>query len=289
MRIRFDKINVICVAFCLILAGCNSNYKNQKRIETWKSCNSQNTIKTVDLERQCSIPDDFFPFCGTVSHHLLTDKLIDDWFLQIKMRRDVKTFYIICPSHFGLSAYNYSVANCKWCCGKDDYVYTDCKAVNELCKKLDVPFENTVFSFEHGASTLMPYIKKYFPDAKVAVVAVNGEPPVNVPYIQKLFAAFESCFTEEKKKNNFLIISSDFSHHHNQEETAVRDNRTKLFFENSNPDNFLNCICDNRSGMYVLANILPKNSKAYVLYHTNAFELSGLAENDITSYFFSLF
>ncbi len=227
---------------------------------------------------------------GIVSHHALVGKHIDDFFASIKAERKVETFFIICPSHYGLSTQEWSVADCSWKIEPDDYVHTDLEKAEVIKDSLNVQFDSQVFPVEHGASTLMPYIKKHFPQAKVVVVAVRGDPPVNSLYNQPLADAILPFFSIPKDKDkHFLLISSDFSHHMNEEKTKDRDKRTEIFLKEADPDKWVYSVCDNRPGMYVLSRFMTDKTESKILYHTNSYDFTGEGDDDITSYFFVLF
>lgn len=229
------------------------------------------------------------PWGGVVSHHLLVGKHIDDFFAKINAERDVETFFIICPSHYGLSVQPWSVADCSWKVGSDSYVETNLEKSQAVLESLNVPFDPQVFPIEHGASALMPYIKRYFPLANVVVVAVNGEPPVNSLYNRPLADAILPFFGENDKEKNFLLISSDFSHHGNVEKTKEKDSRSEIFLSEADPDKWVFCSCDNRPGMYLLSRVMSDKTESRILCHTNSYEFTGEGEEDITSYFFVLF
>ena len=229
------------------------------------------------------------PWGGVVSHHLLVGEHIDDFFAHIKAERDVETFFIICPSHYGLSVQPWSVADCSWKVGSDSYVETDLEKSQAVLEILKVPYDPQVFPIEHGASALMQYIEKYFPQAKVVVVAVNGEPPLNSLYNRPLADAILPFFGEDAREKNFLLISSDFSHHVNSEKTKERDRKSEIFLSEADPDKWVFCSCDNRPGMYLLSRAMSDNTESRILCHTNSFEFTGEGEDDITSYFFALF
>ena len=237
----------------------------------------------------CHKTEDSRPWGGVVSHHLLVGNHIDDFFANIKEEREVETFFLICPTHYGLSVQPWSVADCSWRIGSDDYVHTDLEKAQRVLDSLNVPFDPQVFPVEHGASALMPYIKKYFPEATVVVAAVNGEPPVNSQYNQALADAVLPFFSENKKDKNFLLVSSDFSHHVNEEKTRERDSRSEIFLSKADPDKWVFCNCDNRPGMYLLSRIMTEKTESRILCHTNSYEFTGEGEDDITSYFFVLF
>ncbi|MBP5464049.1 MAG: AmmeMemoRadiSam system protein B [Treponema sp.] len=232
---------------------------------------------------------DFIPWTGTVSHHFLTDPLIDAWFKEIRKRREVRHFFILSPSHFGLSTRDYSVADGRWECAAGNFVYTNRELSSRLCAALGVDYDRQVFYDEHGVSTLIPYIRRYFPAADVIAVAIQGEPPVNMDYCRKLYKAVAPFFDAEGKQENFLIVSSDFSHHGTPEQTAFKDGISRTFFDHPTRENFIAAVCDNRPSVYVMSSLFGADVKAFVLFHTNSFTISGMDKDDITSYFFSLF
>lgn len=246
-------------------------------------------LLTILLLAGCYKTEAARPWGGVVSHHLLVGKHIDDFFANIDAERDVETFFIICPSHYGLSVQPWSVADCSWIVGSDSYVETDLGKAQIVSERLKVPYDPQVFPVEHGASALMPYINKYFPRAKVVVVAVNGEPPLNSLYNRPLADAILPFFGENDKEKNFLLISSDFSHHVNEEKTKKRDKRTEIFLREADPDKWVYSVCDNRPGMYVLSRLMTDKTESRILCHTNSYEFTGEGEDDITSYFFVLF
>ena len=257
MHSSFQKITVLILVI-LLLAGCHKKVAER-------------------------------PWGGIVSHHQLVGEHIDEFFAHIKAERDVETFFIICPSHYGLSVQDWSVADCSWRIGQDAYVHTDMDKARAVTESLNVPFDPQVFPIEHGASTLMPYIKKYFPAAKVVVVAVRGEPPLNTLYNQKLADSILPFLSPEDRDKNFLLISSDFSHHGNVEKTREKDERSEIFLREADPKKWVFCSCDNRPGMYMLSRLMTERTESKILCHTNSYEFSGEGEDDITSYFFVLF
>ncbi|MBP5588072.1 MAG: AmmeMemoRadiSam system protein B [Treponema sp.] len=225
---------------------------------------------------------------GTVSHHDLASKYIDDFFCKIKDNREVKTFFIISPSHYGLSVYDYSIADFSCKVDENTVVFSDKEKTESIAKELDVGYDTQVFYPEHGVYTLIPYIHRYFPDADVVAIAVNGEPPVNVDYAEKLYKVIEPYFDENGRKENFLLISTDFSHHADRKETYRKDKISEKFFKKRKLKDWFVCICDNRPGMYVLSRMADEKTNVVHFVHTDSYKISGQGKDDITSYFFSL-
>ena len=288
MHFKRNKTSKLPLILILLLSVVSPSYADSQLIKTWDFLGEAVPPQICEPELEALPPARALVWSGTVSHHLLAEKQIDSWFGEIAKRRKVKTFFIICPSHYGLSAQNWSLDNICWQTKKGP-VYTDEEIESQLARALGVAYESQVFPEEHGVNVLIPYISQYFPKAKVCVIAVEGEPPLNQKNAQKLADALAPYFTEAGKKENFLLISTDFAHHGDYEGTEFKDNRSRQFFNNPTDSTWIFCGCDNRPGIYVLSRFLSPKTKNAVLYHTNSFELSGLDGNDITSYFFSLF
>ena len=234
-------------------------------------------------------PSDCFPWAGIVSHHLLAHDFLDAWFSKLAQLRQPRCFYILSPSHFGLSLETYSLTGGSWESGFG-LVKSDKEKAARLAKELGVNLDPGVFQYEHGVSTLIPYIKKYFPLAAVVAIVYDAGPPVNIPISRRLADALEKEFDEEGRKKNFLLISTDFSHHSSLEETIKKDEKALRFLKNSAgtsgsiPWNMV--VCDNGPGIYILERLEKNNPRRIILYHTNSWEISGEWEDDVTSYFF---
>ena len=235
----------------------------------------------------------FFPWAGIVSHHILVHDYIDAWFFHLSQMRDIKRFFIISPDHYGVSLQPFSLTVGSWDSGilgnaSGGFVKSDRDKVIEIAGLLEVSLDPNVFFMEHGISALMPYIKKYFPDAEVIAIAISAQSEVNTRTGGKLADVLEKDFDKKGKNENFLLISSDFSHKGGIEETALNDYKSIHYLNNIN-DAFWNIIiCDNRMGIYILDRLGKRNSESVILYHTNSYNISGYDE-DITSYFFVYF
>jgi len=279
---------------CLLVLACSRRIPESSITEktplyhTWHSLREREYGEPVH-PRPEEIPlRDFLPWAGIVSHHLLAHEYIDAWFASLATMRSPRCFYILSPSHYGISLEPYSLTIGSWESGFG-LVESDKDKVNKLAEALEVDMDPEVFQVEHGVSTLMPYIKKHFPDAKVAVIAYQGEPPVNIPIVRRLADVLGNEFTEEGKRENFLLISTDFSHHGNLEATSKRDANSMLYLSKPGGVSWNIVNCDNRPAIYILDRLGKNNLESAILYHTNSWEISNEWEDDVTSYFFGYF
>ena len=258
-------------------------------------------LPTTKIKQEASLSPNATPFAGIVSHHLLAHTQIDAWFAELaRQRKDISTFLVLSPSHWNLSTGFFSVTFGSWVVsgnasaasgGAQQLVGTDFEIENKLKEALDARIDDAAFASEHGVSTLAPYIKKYFPQAKIAALIYSGEPPLNQPMAEDLCNAVSGCLdlAEPQKDSVFLLVSSDFSHHQNPATTKQRDERSRRFLENPQNESWILAVCDNRPAMYLLDKLLPEDTQTTILYNTNSYELCHEAPDDITSYFFCFF
>lgn len=174
-------------------------------IPTW-AAEQDSEPYSIELPFEALPPSDSFPWAATVSHHLLAHGQIDALFREIAARRKVRTFFIVSPSHWNLSTKQWSLDDVSWNAGNGHTTMTERKTEAALAKALGVSYDAHVFPLEHGITTLIPYIARYFPNARVAAVAVDGEPPVNQSDAEKLTSALAPYFTRRNRKHNFLKI-----------------------------------------------------------------------------------
>jgi len=291
-----NKIDLLLwgVIICLLVYSCNKSIPESSEAEEVPVYHTWQSLYEMDYGEPLSPPPDeippqgFFPWAGIASHHLLTHEYLDSWFSLLAEMRKPRCFYILSPAHYGVSLEPYSLTIGSWESGFGK-VESDRAKVYRLAELLEVALDPRAFQVEHGVSTLMPYIKKYFPDARVVAIAHEGEPPVNIPASRRLADALENEFDEKGRQENFLLISTDFSHHGNLEETNRRDNYSYRYLKNSKELSWNMVGCDNRPAMYVLDRLGKNNLSSYILFHTNSWEISNQWDDDITSYFFVYF
>jgi len=271
-------------AVLAVLSGCGAP---RPLYSTWASL-GQEPGKAAAVPEESRVPPGARPWAGTVSHHLLADALLDRWFRDLAARRSVQLFYVLSPSHWGLSGQRYSLTDGSWRV-PGGLVSSDVGEVARLSRTLNVPLEPEVFGPEHGVSTLMPYIARWFPRARVVAMAYRGEPPLSQPMADLLVQALAPAFDARGRQKNFLLVSADFAHHGDEAGTDAKDARTRRFFAAPSRDTWIFVGCDNRPGIYALAYLMDPTTTCAVQFHTNSFHLSGQDPADITSYFFSCF
>ncbi len=227
----------------------------------------------------------FFPVAGIASHHLLTGSMIDRFFSDLKNLRPVATFLIISPLHWDLDEQEAVSTFGTWATSPGA-VENNIELSRRIIEGLRSRPNDSAFLYEHGVAVFMPFIKRYFPEARVSVLAVPGEPPVNMSRVLQIAGA---VLPELEAKDIFLLVSSDFAHHGDTQTSRKKDEISRGFLENPDSNSWIFAGCDNRPGMFVygsLADAIP-GAKSCILSNSNSYSISGEGETDITSYFFT--
>lgn len=243
-------------------------------------------IKTV---QHCELlPDNAVPWGGVVSHHALSGKLIDEFFSRLSKKRAINTFILLSPDHFRASQDFVSVTNGSWNT-PFGLVESDCALTEKLAADFGVAYNHRPFYDEHGVATLMPFIKKYFPNAKVAAIVYEVFDHYSGVTVKKYAECIKKNFQPESE--NFLLISSDFTHGADLQTTLAQEARSARFFSAPLSVSWQNVTCDNMPAIYTFSRIATARTNVTTLYKTNCLFLapSDANPNDITSYFFSYF
>lgn len=234
------------------------------------------------------LPDNAVPWGGVVSHHALTGKLIDEFFARLSTKRTVDTFILLSPDHFKVSREYVSITDGSWNT-PFGLVESDTALTQKLAADFGVTYNHKPFYDEHGVATLIPFIKKYFPNAKVAAVVYEVFNHYSGVTVKKYAECIKKNFQTES--GAFLLISSDFTHGADLKTTLAQEARTARFFSAPASVSWQNVTCDNMPAIYVFSQIAAPRTRVTTLYKTNCFFLAPAeaAPNDITSYFFSYF
>lgn len=274
----------IAVVFPFVFCRCGA----VPSYSTWESEGEIPEFYPISPREAVLIPG-MHPLGATVSHHLFAYSYIEDTFLALKAARPVDVFIIMSPLHFNQGYKRVSLTDRSWKTGSG-FVQADRGLVGRLRKKLGVDLDPMAFFGEHGVSTLVPFIARHFPRARVIPIACKGELPLDEGLGQQLSDAILPLFEGAGAERYFLLVSADFSHHGGEAATASRDSLSRRFFERPGLETSLIAGSDNALGIYVLASLADSlDCAASVLHHTTSYRIDPQAVDpgDITSYFFS--
>jgi poly-gamma-glutamate synthesis protein (capsule biosynthesis protein) len=217
-----------------------------------------------------------------VPHHLLAKDLAAKAFATAASGQ-YQTIVLLSPDHFlaGRTAISTTARNFST-------VFGPVQTATDIARQLKtLPFvgEGDFFYREHGLQAELPFVKYYFPKAKV--VAVTFQPSVTKDELDQVVAVLEKNLPTA----SLVVQSTDFSHYLTPQQAAVRDQETLDTLEQSDPTKILSLNqpdnIDSLAAQYVQARLQQDffHSHLNILAHKNsqAYTTSPVASS--TSYF----
>lgn len=150
-------------------------------------------------------------------HHLLVGKYMDDFYkLTAENRKDISRIILLSPNHF-LYGFHYIQSTDQDFSGKD-LPELDKKFIKNLSENTPLRIEPQYFEKEHGIMAQLPFIKKYFPKAKVVpIILKNNIPQTRLdPLIKEILKSDLS--------DTLIIASIDFTHYEPESVALKNDN-----------------------------------------------------------------
>lgn len=141
---------------------------------------------------------------GIVAHHLLVGDKIAQTFAALGTGRE-KTVIILSPNHFDLGRSLLQTTDGTWETPYGD-VEVDTEVLQELLDSVEqLWYEPETFKQEHGVSAIVPFVKRWFPDARIVPIVIHddveGEDLVDLAYT-----------IQEAAPRAVVIASIDMSH-----------------------------------------------------------------------------
>jgi len=162
-------------------------------------------------------------------------------------------------------------------------VNPDKECISTLIGEGHVEESVTVFEPEHSIGTIIPWIAKFLPDAKVVPMIFHYQYPLTE--LQRLFTTLEPWLGQD----SLLILSVDFSHHHTREEAERLDQHTSALLERNDWRSIARLSSDYLDCPTLLASIVCYSSSIglkgpELLAHTNTGYLNRISDQEVTSY-----
>ena len=217
---------------------------------------------------------------GIISHHFLAKQLIADFYNTVGNDK-ISTVFLVSPDHFNnyfkpeIIAYT-SYLNWTTPFGQ---LSADKEAIGSLSKLSSIETGNSILGLEHGIYVEVPFIKKFFPNAKIVPLVLRNNLPAD---------NFLSLGKELKKiagDNSILIVSSDFSHNSTIEQARASDQKSIDALNNLNIDKISQVTSDCKQCLAVLTEFLDINQDSFsFIDNKNSFDISFEDKDSVTSY-----
>jgi len=204
-------------------------------------------------------------YAGVLPHHLVYPDVIAGYFKKLANTQSINTFVVIGPNHFdtgkeaiAVSKYGYSTP------------YGDLEINSDIADALIggdyAGWDLSAFDKEHSISSLAPYIKKFFPNAKIV--------PITLKYrnlesnLDKLVADLEDLLGP----NDFVLGSIDFSHYMWASVADFHDELSRTVVETFDFDQIDELEIDSRPSLYTVMKYAEGigAQKSEIVAHTNS-------------------
>ena len=214
-------------------------------------------------------------------HHLLAKDIIANTYAYAS-RSQYKNIVLLSPDHFNAGQKEISVT-------ERDFstvfgtVSTNKEIARQL-KELSFVGEGDFFYREHGLGAQLPFIKYYFPSAKI--ITITFKPTTSQDKLDQVIAILEKNLTPD----SLIIQSTDFSHYLTPAEAAVEDTESLNMIKGENTADALAlgqpANLDSTAALYVQASLQKDffKTKPVILEHKNSQDYTTEHVTSSTSY-----
>jgi len=226
---------------------------------------------------------------GVVPHHLLAEEIIEDFFSYISFQEKPKTIVILSPDHFQSGIIMESNSFITIGLEGDDEKFNNLKVNTLLSGKLfkenKMILNNSAVIVEHGVTTLLPYIRKYFPETNILPILIPAD--ITKEQVEQLVKTID----ENILLNTIVVASVDFSHYLPSRAADFHDTKSIRVLLNFEEENFKNIEVDCWQALYAarLFAKLQQKEAPHIIAHKNSADFLNLELEETTSYFSVVF
>jgi AmmeMemoRadiSam system protein B len=220
---------------------------------------------------------------GVISHHDLASDLIAQFFSELSAGREIKTFILLGPNHDNIGRSPVISAQVRWQT-PIGAVDTDEILLEKLRQSGLVSLDEEHLTPDHAVTALLPFIRYYFPGAKVVPLLFTSEETMNKSTL--LSRQIASIGGED----TFVLASLDFSHYLQASQAAEKDVVTLDAIRRRDYTTIAGFNSDNVDSAWTLVTFLRAMelegaSGPQVLRHANSADFPGQDPVSTTSYF----
>jgi AmmeMemoRadiSam system protein B len=215
-------------------------------------------------------------------HHLLASNIIAKM-VHLASGRPIKQVIIIGPNHYNIGPSPIITAPAKWET-PFGWLEADSGLTSSFLDDFNTISYKEAFVNEHSIGGLAPFVKYYFPQAKILPVVVSSY--ANYKEAERL----SQWLSSHLSKDALIIFSLDFSHYLTKPEAEEKDKITKELILQNDIEKILTLNNDYVDSPAILATSLflakKQNFKVYIRQHANSFDyVQGRKPQATTSYF----
>jgi AmmeMemoRadiSam system protein B len=174
--------------------------------------------QNVTIGDSCSGPTGIIRW-GVVSHHLLIRNLIATYFLKLSQRSHPQTIVVCGPNHFARGHTPVAVSLLKWKT-PIGMISPDLGLAQQMIREGLVQENEDAFYNEHSIGAVVPFIRYYFPEARIVPIIVKADADSAASEHLARFVA------RTASKEILFLASLDFSHYRTSDVAFIQDSLT---------------------------------------------------------------
>jgi poly-gamma-glutamate synthesis protein (capsule biosynthesis protein) len=270
------------VSYFLLTASknLNSSEKNASINQVFLASLHNNKQIYEDIFENLQEEEKLNAAAGIVPHHFLAKEMIAEFYNKFESS-DISTVFLICPDHFnhffptGKMAYT---SKYSWNTPFGE-LETEKQIIDFLLENGKVQEDNFAIGLEHGIYVEIPFLKKFFKNAKIVPLVLNA----SLNY--EKFADLGELLRGFTEKNSILIVSSDFSHNVSLKQADKNDKNSVSLLGDIDKNSINKITTDCKQCISALYGFLgQKKYKFELAANKNSSDFSTETEKTVTSY-----
>jgi poly-gamma-glutamate synthesis protein (capsule biosynthesis protein) len=217
---------------------------------------------------------------GIVTHHFLARRLMAEFFAGIDPDQ-VQRVILAGPDHYQRLAGGpplFAASLLPW---KTPYGFLapDGPFIQGLLASGDGALNDGIFRQEHAVYTLIPFVKRTFPQARLIPLVLRSSRDYGS------FLRLGARLAQAADRDTVFLLSSDFAHGVNAGEARRQDEESLAHLQDLRPQNLGKIHADCRAGLATLAGFLGDGPRNFVLVnHKTAADFGSREPDNLTSY-----
>lgn len=279
-------IIVIVVSICLVSKSWSRKYESISSVSVLPEIKlkpmfyeENNFFSAVEKSKNIQAEKNIRAI--VVPHHLLAGEYISGLFKRAS-GENFSTIVVIGPNHENISQEILATTLGSWQTPQGE-VETDQGLVNKFLSDFGEQSVLEAFQNEHSVGAMVPFIKYYFPKAKIVPVIINSY--ANMQDADKL----STWLNKNLPEHSLVIVSTDFSHYLDKAGADQNDLKMRQWIDDRNTEIIARLNNDYIDSPISLVTILllaqRKNWQTEEIYHGNSFDFSLIKPAETTSYF----
>jgi poly-gamma-glutamate synthesis protein (capsule biosynthesis protein) len=284
---KMPKLNILIIAVVLsvitVIVGkiiCD-NYSNSRYKRIF--IESESNLNSADLSQKLTAAS------GVVPHHLVAEEIMEDFFSALSKTENLETIILLSPDHFNSG--DLTEKKSFLTLSQNTENFGGVKVDNFLLQSLEnkgknrFAFNSSFITSDHGITNLLPFVKRYFPKAKILPILIPES--INEEEIKSLTENINSLSSSQ-----IIIASVDFSHYLPKSAADFHDLKSARTLVNFDKEDFENLEVDCWQCLYaarLFAELREMESPQIIAHKNSADFLKAGDKEETTSYFSVIF